>query len=123
MVEWATRTTLDTVKAVAMCELARDAQSEMGGVPDPVATLAVILAGNVFTASVRGVIVPLLFGVPVLAKASSAETVFPAMLRDALRTADSRLGAAMDVVRVSRGRHRSGRCARRVGRGGRGVRQ
>jgi hypothetical protein len=98
MVEWASRTTLGTISSTALLELAREAQLEVGRAPDPVAILSVILAGNVFTASVRGIIVPLLFGIPVLAKASSSETLFPMMLRDALRLNDSRLGAAMDLV-------------------------
>jgi hypothetical protein len=98
MVEWATRTTLGTIQEDAMLALAQDPQLGIDRAPDPVAMLSVILAGNVFTASVRGIVVPLLFGVPVLVKASSRERVFPAMLRDTLRAADSRLGAAMDLV-------------------------
>ena len=98
MIEWATRTTVGTVAEDAMLALAQDARKAIDRAPDPIAMLSVILAGNVFTASVRGIVVPLLFGVPVLVKASSRETVFPAMLRDALRSADSRLGAAMSLV-------------------------
>ena len=98
MVEWAVRTTLDTMTGDAMRGLAQSAQKGTDRAPDPIAMLSVVLAGNVFTASVRGIVVPLLFGVPVLVKASSSETLFPAMLCDALRSADSRLGAAMSVV-------------------------
>jgi hypothetical protein len=98
MIEWATRTTLDTMTEHAMVALMQDARKAIDRAPDPIAMLSVILAGNVFTASVRGIVVPLLFGVPVLVKASSKETMFPAMLRDALRSADSRLGAAMSLV-------------------------
>ena len=98
MVEWAVRTTLDTMTGDAMRGLAQSAQKGTDRAPDPIAMLSVVLAGNVFTASVRGIVVPLLFGVPVLVKASSSETLFPAMLCDALRSADSRLGAALSVV-------------------------
>ena len=98
MIEWATRTTLDTMTEDAMLALTQDVRKAIDRAPDPIAMLSVILAGNVFTASVRGIVVPLLFGVPVLVKASSKETMFPAMLRDALRSADSRLGAAMSLV-------------------------
>ena len=98
MVEWAARTTLETITENAMLALAQDARKSMDRALDPIGLLSVVLAGNVFTASVRGIVVPLLFGVPVLVKASSRETLFPAMLRDALRAADSRLGAAIDVV-------------------------
>lgn len=98
MVEWASRTTLDTVREDSLLSLAADAIDEAERGVDPIAMLSVILAGNVFTASVRGIVVPLLLGVPVLVKASSRETVFPALLRDALRWSDARLGASMSVV-------------------------
>lgn len=98
MVKWASHTTLGTVRKDAMLALARQAQDATGGAVDPIAMLSLVLAGNVFTAPVRGIVVPLLFGVPVLVKASSRETIFPAMLRDALRRSDARLGDAMDLV-------------------------
>jgi len=98
MVEWAVRTTLDTMTDDAMLALAQDARKEVDSRLDPIEMLSVVLAGNVFTASVRGIVVPLLFGVPVLVKASSKETLFPAMLRDALRATDSGLGAAISLV-------------------------
>lgn len=95
MVDWATRTTLKTVDEQALRSLASQAR---GSGREPIAMLSIILAGNVFTASVRGIVVPLLLGVPVLVKSSSRETSFPAMLRDALRRTDPGLGAAMDLV-------------------------
>jgi len=98
MVHWASRTTLDTVREDRLLALGREAHSEREQALEPISMLAVVLAGNVFTASVRGIVVPLLLGVPVLVKASSKETMFPAMLRDALRRADSSLGAAVDLV-------------------------
>ncbi len=94
MVTWATRTTLDTIRHDAMKALVLDAQRA----GEPIGMLSVVLAGNVFTAAVRAVFVPLLFGVPVLVKASSRETMFPAMLRDALLATDPELGAAVEVV-------------------------
>lgn len=98
MVEWAARTTLGTIGENTMLALAQEARGGNDRAPDPIAMLSVVLAGNVFTASVRGILVPLLFGVPVLVKASSRETLFPTMLRDALRSVDSRLGAGMDLL-------------------------
>ncbi|MGB8330625.1 MAG: acyl-CoA reductase [Polyangiales bacterium] len=98
MVQWAIRTTLDTIGADSMRGLVRQAQGQSRHAVDPIRLLAVIVAGNVFTASARGIVVPLLFGVPVLVKASSKETMFPAMVRDALRAADASLGAAMDLA-------------------------
>lgn len=98
MVEWGSRTTLDTIQQDAMLALARKALGGSERAPEPIAMLSVVLAGNVFTASVRGIVVPLLLGVPVLVKASSSETLFPTMIRDALRQVDTRLGAAIDIV-------------------------
>jgi hypothetical protein len=98
MVEWAARTTLDTIRVDSMLALARTVRMDTDRNLHPIAMLSVILAGNVFTASVRGIVIPLLFGVPVLVKASSQETMFPALLRDALRSANAQLGAAMSVV-------------------------
>jgi hypothetical protein len=98
MVQWATRTTLGTLREDTMLLLSRQALDPHQREPNPIAMLSVVLAGNLFTASVRAITVPLLFGVPVLVKASSRETMFPAMLRSALRAADSHLGAAMDLV-------------------------
>ncbi|MGB5524505.1 MAG: acyl-CoA reductase [Polyangiales bacterium] len=98
MVDWAGRTTLDTIREDTLLALARTADAVSEPLSAPIAMLAVVLAGNVFTAPVRGIVVPLLFGVPVLVKASSKELTFPAMLRDALRRSHDNLGAALDVV-------------------------
>ncbi len=98
MVAWALRTTLGTVNRGALLRVAEDATEVIGPRPEPISFLSVLLAGNVFTASVRGIVVPLLFGVPVLVKASSSETRFPSLIREALRRADSELGTAMDLV-------------------------
>ncbi|UCH29948.1 MAG: hypothetical protein JSV06_02685 [Myxococcales bacterium] len=93
MVEWGARTTLETVSEKALRALADEAPKG-----EPISMLSLVLAGNLFTASVRAVVVPLLLGVPVLAKTSSRETLFPQMLRDALRRTDSELGKAIDLV-------------------------
>lgn len=95
MVAWGARTTLETIAEEPLLSLAERA-TQTGAAP--VAMLAAVLAGNVFTASVRGIVVPLLLGVPVLVKASSKERLFPSMLLNALRDADPRLGAAADLV-------------------------
>jgi len=98
MVDWASRTTLDTIRQNTLLTLARKANLESGQSSGPITMLAVVLAGNVFTASVRSIVVPLLLGVPVLVKASSKEITFPTMLRDALRRTNATLGAAIDIV-------------------------
>ena len=98
MVEWAAHTTLDSVRRDALLTLANEALQTRRGTARPIEMLSVILAGNVFTASVRAIFVPLLLGVPVLVKTSSKEYSFPRLLRAALRGIDARLGAAMDLV-------------------------
>jgi hypothetical protein len=95
MVTWGLRTTLDTVNRRGLRALAREAH-EAGG--SPVSTLSIVLAGNLFAATVRAVVVPLLLGIPVSVKASSRETVFPRILRDALQRMDPDLGRAIDLV-------------------------
>lgn len=95
MVEWGARTTLATVDARGLRAL-HDEATVRG--ESPVGLLSLVLAGNLFTASVRGILVPLLLGVPVLAKASSRDRLFPAMLVDALCEADPNLGAALGLV-------------------------
>jgi acyl-CoA reductase-like NAD-dependent aldehyde dehydrogenase len=98
MVDWATRTTLDTIDERSLLDLATKACPTSEQAPAPISMLAVVLAGNVFTASARSIFVALLLGAPVLVKASSKELTFPAMTKDALRAASSALGAAMDTV-------------------------
>lgn len=58
----------------------------------------VVLAGNVFTAAARAVAMPLLFGMPVLAKAASDDASFVRLLHRALRDADRELGEAFQTV-------------------------
>jgi hypothetical protein len=59
---------------------------------------AVVLAGNVFTAAARAVALPLLFGLPVLAKASSHDATFAQLLGHALLEADAELGQAFQLA-------------------------
>ncbi len=94
MVDWASRTTLETVRENALIAL----HAEAGPLGQPLDALPVVLAGNVFTAAVRAAFVPLLFGVPVLVKPSSSEPLFPLLMRDALRETNARLGASFDLA-------------------------
>ncbi len=103
MVAWAARTTLETIDKESMLALAREVEEAVGRDAISVAMLSVVLAGNVFTASARGIMVPLLLGVPVLVKSSSRETLFPALLQDALRSVDADLGAALGVANFQGG--------------------
>ncbi len=103
MVRWAVRTTLDTIREDTLLSLAAQASEENPRSLEPISMLSLVLAGNVFTASARGILVPLLLGVPVLAKVSSKESLFPAMLLATLRESDSRLGASLDLVAFAGG--------------------
>ena len=95
MVRWGARTTLNTIEADALVALAGRAR-EAGG--RPISSLSVVLAGNLFTAAARAIMVPLLLGIPVVAKASSRDTLFAEMLQRALRAVDAKLGGALDLV-------------------------
>lgn len=83
MVRWALRTTLEPASRAALTELA-DAPP-VGAVGERAVGLAVVvLAGNVFTAAVRAVLTPLLFGVPTVVKASSRDDVLVRAIAAAL---------------------------------------
>jgi hypothetical protein len=95
MVAWAARTTLETMTPDALGAVSDEARSAGG---HPISSLSIVLAGNLFTAAARAVVVPLLLGIPVTVKASSREILFPTMLRDALRRTDPVLGDAVELV-------------------------
>lgn len=95
MVRWGALTTLETVRPDSLAALAADAYRSGA---EPISSLSVVLAGNLFTATVRAVFVPLLLGIPVTVKASSRETLFPRMLRDALLHEDPELGRAVELI-------------------------
>lgn len=83
MVEWALRTTCEPASKAMMTALAE--APTVGMVGDRAVDLAlVVLAGNVFTAAVRAVLTPLLFGVPTVVKASSRDDLLVRALAEAL---------------------------------------
>ncbi len=99
MVDWALRTSLEPVTFDALSTLAhRLAPSDPRYVAAPPRLVAVVLSGNVFTASVRAVLVPLLLGAPLIAKASSREDLFPRLLARALEEADPGLARSFFVL-------------------------
>lgn len=100
MVRWGVTTTLETITAESLVALF-DGASKQGTASCPL--LAVVLAGNLFTAAIRALGVPLLLGVPVFAKASSSDSGFVRSWVSALRRANPRLAAAVDVVVFSGG--------------------
>lgn len=94
MVRWALANNVGTLtveEALAAMPDARD-----GVVPSRL-TIAV-LAGNVFSAALAAIALPLLAKSPVLAKASSREDVFPRLFAAALREADPDVAASLEIV-------------------------
>jgi hypothetical protein len=95
-IEWGLRSTLDALGVDALRELAESFEGK------PRELAAVILAGNVFSAAVRPLVLPLLVGVPVIAKASSRDDAMPRYLRKALTEVEPALGGACEVVTFGR---------------------
>ncbi|MBW2461630.1 MAG: hypothetical protein JRH11_08275 [Deltaproteobacteria bacterium] len=104
MVDWALATTCGDVSADALEAFA--AAADLTGAPSPSARAvpararlaAIVLSGNVFTAPFRAVAVPLLAGVPVIAKASSRDDIFPRVLHRALEAAAPDVAASYAVL-------------------------
>jgi hypothetical protein len=100
---WGLDSTLATLGEQALRALYASAP-----LPGPRACLArsarlcvVVLAGNVFTAAARALLVPLLFGVPVVAKPAADDLAFVRALHDALTRADPALARAFALVELS----------------------
>lgn len=104
MVDWALATTLQGITASTLQRLATSPYRP-GRLERPPGLVAVVLAGNVFTAGFRAIALPLLLGAPVLAKAPSRDEVFPRALSAALKRIDPRLGACLEVVTFDRAQH------------------
>lgn len=99
MVEWALRTSLGPFSEDALADLARRALAAGAPrLPVPPRLVAVVLAGNLFTAALRPLVFPLALGAPVVAKASSRDDRFPRLLAGAIREADPEVGAAVEVL-------------------------
>lgn len=83
MTRWALRTTFDTVTETSLRAFLVSAE-----LPDhrvaPVGLATVLLSGNVLTAPARALLLPLLMGVPVVARVSSREQAFAALLHQEL---------------------------------------
>ncbi len=103
MIAWGLKTSLSLFTEEALLALdARCTAAHPALVRARPGQLAVVvLAGNVFTAAARGIAMPLLFGWPVVAKASSREDVFAALLEIALSAADPELGTCFRAVNIA----------------------
>ena len=97
MVRWALDTTFAAFSEEALLALARTAgQARARGV-------AVVLAGNVLTAAARPMLLPLLAGVPVVAKASSRDDALPHAIAAAVSQAHPDIGMACAAATFGHG--------------------
>jgi len=99
MVQWGLASAANTFEGSALSSLARGAASDGTAPPSLV---AVVLSGNVFTAPLRALALPLLIGAPVVCKASSRDDVLVHALARELREADPELGEALQVLTFGR---------------------
>ncbi len=83
MTRWALRTTFESVTPAALTAFLASAELP-GHRTVPVGLAAVLLSGNVLTAPARALLLPLLMGVPVVARVSSREQAFAVLLHDLL---------------------------------------
>lgn len=98
MVDWGLTTSCGGVTPGALRRLIGKANGPPGTVATRARLAAVILSGNVFSASLRAVVLPLLARVPVVAKASSRDDAFPRLFRRAIEESSPELAASLDVL-------------------------
>ena len=103
MIAWALDSSLSAFSEEALLALDARCSTAHPGLTRarPGQLAVVVLAGNVFTAAARGIALPLLFGWPVIAKTSSREDVFAALLEIALSSADPELAGCFRAVNVA----------------------
>ncbi len=97
MVEWCLTTTLSTVTPTALLSVLEQAQGK-----PPAGTCAVVLAGNVFTAALRAIYLPLVAGAPVIAKAATGDDVLAHHVQLALAATDPEVARSYELVRFAR---------------------
>jgi hypothetical protein len=100
VIEHGLRTTLSLFTRDGLCTLIAHAPRSAATARTP-QLATVILAGNVFSAAARPLLLPLACGASVLAKAASDDDALPRALHGALATSDPRLGAACTVARYA----------------------
>ncbi|MEY4582608.1 MAG: hypothetical protein RL701_7311 [Pseudomonadota bacterium] len=98
MVQWGLTTSLD---AILQAPLEALVQTNVPPSPKP-ELIGVVLAGNIFSACLRALSLPLLAGAHVLAKTASAEGVLARAWQKALLAADSGIGARLSVLQFPR---------------------
>jgi hypothetical protein len=102
-VRWGLSTTFETVTKDALTSIVRSAEAAgpKGSLMRPRGLHALILSGNVFTAALRALYVPLCLGNPVIAKASARSDLFAHLLTRALVETDPVFRDAVAVVTFS----------------------
>jgi hypothetical protein len=102
MVEWGLSSTLGSVQPAVLRRLAVLARNAPNALAAPHRLVAVVLAGNVFSAAVRALFLPLLAGANVIAKAAKHDDVLPRMIKRLLDDMDPAIGQRLAVVQFSR---------------------
>lgn len=102
MIEWALATTFSSLRPDVLDGLAREVLGSPGLVPVPARLVSVILAGNVFSAAMRAIYLPLLSGAPVLVKAASRDDVLPRYMLRALQDIDVEIAQRFALVSFGR---------------------
>ncbi|HEX7478727.1 MAG TPA: acyl-CoA reductase [Polyangiales bacterium] len=102
MIEWGLCTTLASVEPSVLMELAAPLWNARVHKPVPAELIAVVLAGNVFTACVRGLFLPLLTGAPVIAKTAARDPALALALERALHAADPSVARHLAVLAFDR---------------------
>lgn len=102
MIEWGLNTTFSTIRPDVLDALAREVTGTHGLVPVPARLVVVVLAGNVFSAAVRAVFLPLLSGAPVLVKGATSDSVLPNFLLRAMRSVDPEIAMRCELVGFAR---------------------
>lgn len=99
MVRWGLQHGVGCVTEASLRRLLSECdRSAFGWRLAPHSLSALILAGNVFTASVRPIIGSLLLRTPVVAKASSRGDVMPTLMHSALELIDAELAKALSIL-------------------------
>jgi hypothetical protein len=108
VIEWGLRSELEQLNEPAMLNLVRSLRSTARRRCVPARLVVCVLAGNVFTAGLRALLLPLLAGAPVLAKASSGDDVLVRCFKQALGRADRAVASLLEVVTFEREEARLG---------------
>jgi len=98
MIDWGLSTACGNASRGALHTLSHSLRPPEGSVVSRGRLVSLVLSGNVFTASLRAVVLPLLARIPVVAKASSRDDVFPRLLKGAIEARSPELAASYEVI-------------------------